>query len=42
MKRGDPSGWDVPGTFGKNEGTWELVYNTVTDTILHFNFTGPK
>jgi hypothetical protein len=44
----DPQGvpgalrWDVPGAFRGSEGTWELVYDTNSNTILHFNFTGPR
>ena len=39
----DPQGvpgavrWDVPGSFGTTQGTWELVINAVTNTVLHFN-----
>lgn len=41
----DPQGvlgavrWDVPGAFNGTQGTWELVVNALTNTILHFNFT---
>jgi len=41
----DPEGvlgavrWDVPGAFNGTQGTWELVVNAFTNTILHFNFT---
>jgi hypothetical protein len=40
----DPQGalntvrWDVAGSYGKTEGTWELVVNTVDKIIYHFNF----
>lgn len=40
----DPGGvpgalrWDTPGTFRGSAGTWELVINTDTNTMLHFNF----
>lgn len=40
----DPQGianalrWDVPGFYNGKEGTWELVVDMATDTILHFNF----
>jgi RHS repeat-associated protein len=40
----DPGGvpgalrWDVPGTFRGTEGTYELVYDPATNTILHFLF----
>jgi len=30
--------WDVPGSFRGAEGTWELVYDPNTNTILHFLF----
>lgn len=30
--------WDVEGTFRGSTGTWELVVDTVTNTVLHFNF----
>jgi len=41
----DPGGvagalrWDVPGAFRSSDGTWELVIDPKTKTILHFNFT---
>jgi len=41
----DPEGvlgavrWDVPGAFNGTQGTWQLVVNAFTNTILHFNFT---
>lgn len=41
----DPQGvpdvvrWDVPGTFRGRSGTWELVVDTKTSTVLHFLFT---
>ena len=31
--------WDVPGFFRGTEGTWELVIDLATNTIIHFNFT---
>ncbi|WP_413798584.1 DUF6531 domain-containing protein [Streptomyces iranensis] len=31
--------WDTPGSFHGREGKWELVIDTNTNTILHFNFT---
>jgi hypothetical protein len=40
----DPGGfpgalrWDVPGKFRGAEGTWELVLDPATKTILHYNF----
>ena len=30
--------WDVQGTFRGSSGIWELVVDTVTNTVLHFNF----
>ena len=30
--------WDVSGTFRGSTGTWELVVDTSTNTIVHFNF----
>jgi hypothetical protein len=30
--------WDVPGTFRGKAGTWELVVDMNTNTIVHFNF----
>jgi hypothetical protein len=30
--------WDAPGALNGKEGTWELVVDTNTNTILHFNF----
>lgn len=30
--------WDVQGTFRGSNGTWELVVDTSTNTIVHFNF----
>ncbi|BBB00170.1 hypothetical protein RVR_7118 [Actinacidiphila reveromycinica] len=30
--------WDTPGALNGKEGTWELVVDTNTNTILHFNF----
>ena len=44
----DPGGvpgalrWDVPGTFNKSTGTWELVIEPRTNRILHFMFKGDK
>jgi hypothetical protein len=34
--------WDVPGTMGKSSGTWELVIDPKTKTILHFLFARGK
>jgi RHS repeat-associated protein len=30
--------WDTPGAMNGKSGTWELVIDTNTNTILHFNF----
>ena len=30
--------WDVPGFFRGRSGTWELVVDLATNTIIHFNF----
>ncbi len=30
--------WDTPGALNGKPGTWELVIDTNTNTILHFNF----
>ncbi len=30
--------WNVSGTFRGTTGTWELVVDTSTNTIVHFNF----
>lgn len=30
--------WDTPGALNGKAGTWELVVDTNTNTILHFNF----
>ena len=30
--------WDVAGTFRGTSGTWELVVDTSTNVIVHFNF----
>ncbi|WP_328951365.1 Hint domain-containing protein [Streptomyces sp. NBC_00184] len=30
--------WDTPGALNGRSGTWELVVDTNTNTILHFNF----
>ena len=44
----DPGGvagalrWDVPGTMNGSSGTWELVVDPKTDTILHFLFKSSK
>lgn len=41
----DPGGlsgalrYDVPGTFRRSAGTWELVVDPNTQIIYHFNFT---
>jgi hypothetical protein len=37
---GVPGGlrWDVPGAMNGSSGTWELVVNPTTKTILHFLF----
>ncbi len=48
MPKVDPRGvatalrWDVAGTFRGRKGVWELVVDTKTNTILHFNFVGQK
>ncbi|MEV5302941.1 polymorphic toxin-type HINT domain-containing protein [Amycolatopsis methanolica] len=40
----DPQGvagvvrWDTPGAYNGSSGRWELVVNTDTNTIIHFNF----
>lgn len=40
----DPGGvpttlrWDTPGALNGRAGTWELVIDSQTNTILHFNF----
>ena len=42
----DPGGvpgalrWDVAGTMNGSSGTWELVVDPQTKTILHFLFKG--
>jgi len=42
----DPGGfpgalrWDVPGAFNGSTGTWELVIDPTTRTVLHFLFKG--
>ena len=42
----DPGGlpgalrWDVPGTMNGSTGTWQLVVDPQTQTILHFLFKG--
>jgi len=44
----DPGGvpgalrWDVAGQFRGSSGTWQLVINPKTETILHYNFVTPK
>lgn len=30
--------WDVEGTFRGSTGTWELVVDSSSNTIVHFNF----
>jgi hypothetical protein len=37
---GVPGGlrWDTPGALNGREGTWELVIDTKTNTVIHFNF----
>ena len=30
--------WDLSGAFRRSTGTWELVVDTSTNTIVHFNF----
>ncbi|MCA1222805.1 hypothetical protein, partial [Streptomyces sp. 8L] len=30
--------WDTPGALNGKEGTWELLIDSKTNTILHFNF----
>ncbi|EGO8429530.1 hypothetical protein DUI32_12995 [Enterococcus faecalis] len=30
--------WDVEGVFRDSQGTWELVIDNSTNTIVHFNF----
>ena len=30
--------WDVSGTFRGSTGTWKLVVDTSTNTVVHFNF----
>lgn len=30
--------WDISGTFRGSTGTWELVVDTSTNTVVHFNF----
>ena len=32
--------WDVAGSFRGAKGTWELVVDMKTKTILHWNFVG--
>ncbi|MGC5284976.1 DUF6531 domain-containing protein [Micromonospora sp. DT231] len=38
--RGAPGAlrWDTPGAMNGSEGTWELVVDTNTNTVLHWNF----
>jgi hypothetical protein len=45
----DPAGvpgglrWNVPGAVNGSKGTWELVIDPKTSTVLHFVFkTAPK
>ncbi|MEN6307983.1 MAG: LamG-like jellyroll fold domain-containing protein [Anaerohalosphaeraceae bacterium] len=44
--RPDPGGlkggvrWDVPGTMNGTEGTWQLVIDSETNTVVHFLFAG--
>jgi RHS repeat-associated protein len=44
----DPGGvpgalrWDVPGAFNGSNGTWQLVVEPKTNTVLHFVFEGAK
>lgn len=44
VARPDPGGypnalrWDEPGSFNTSEGVWQLVVDTETHTVLHFNF----
>ena len=37
---GVPGGlrWDVPGAVNGSKGTWELVIDTKSSTVLHFVF----
>jgi hypothetical protein len=30
--------WDVPGFYNGVDGTWQLVVDTSSNTVLHFNF----
>ena len=30
--------WDVSGTFRGSTGIWELVVDTSTNTVVHYNF----
>lgn len=30
--------WDIPGTLNGTKGTWELVIDVDTETVLHFLF----
>jgi hypothetical protein len=43
-KPGIPGGlrWDVPGAWGKTSGTWEVVYDPKTNTVVHMLFKGTK
>ena len=44
----DPGGvagalkWEVAGSFNGSSGTWELVLDPTTNTVLHFLFTSGK
>jgi RHS repeat-associated protein len=44
----DPQGvpgalrWDVKGSFRGKDGTWELVVDKISKTVLHFNFVGDR
>jgi RHS repeat-associated protein len=47
LGRPDPQGvpgalrWDVPGVLNGTEGTFQLVIQSTTNTVLHFQFKGP-
>jgi len=30
--------WDVPGFFNGKAGTWQLVVDVSSNTVIHFNF----
>ena len=34
--------WDVPGVWNGTNGTWELVYDPKTNTVVHMLFKGTK